>query len=145
MSLTTKTVHQELVLLNKLCPKCGINKPIDEFYNNYSYCKECSSKLNLEYHRKNKKDTNKRHTAWKRGRTEENKELLKEYLGDFTGSKCGIKDECIEIYDFHHIDPSKKKFAIGNGYRKTWEDLKNEVDKCILLCANCHRKEHLCH
>ena len=44
---------------------------------------------------------------------------------------------------FHHIDPSTKSFSVSNGgLEKTWEVLKKELDKCELLCANCHAEEH---
>jgi hypothetical protein len=43
--------------------------------------------------------------------------------------------------EFHHLDPNEKDFSIGG---KSWslERLKKEVDKCILICANCHRELH---
>ena len=50
------------------------------------------------------------------------------------------------VYDFHHIDPSQKQYSISkliSKYSKKNEILiYEEVDKCILLCANCHRKLH---
>ena len=43
--------------------------------------------------------------------------------------------------DFHHIDPSTKEFNISGG-TKAISKLKQEVDKCILVCSNCHREIH---
>lgn len=43
---------------------------------------------------------------------------------------------------FHHQSPEHKDFGIGNGSTKSWEKIKIELDKCILLCANCHAEEH---
>ena len=41
----------------------------------------------------------------------------------------------------HHIDPKTKEFGIGDtGYTKSWEKIRNEADKCVLVCANCHRE-----
>lgn len=67
------------------------------------------------------------------------------YKGDCC-SKCGYK-KCWQSLRFHHIDPSKKEFAIFEsrpGYKKvrSWVKLKQEIDKCILLCANCHFELH---
>ena len=45
-------------------------------------------------------------------------------------------------YDFHHLDPNEKEFVWGQLRNYKWEIIKNELDKCILLCANCHRLEH---
>lgn len=56
-------------------------------------------------------------------------------------SKCGYK-KCDAALEFHHTDPTKKDFAIGNAYVKSWAKIKAEVEKCILVCANCHREIH---
>ena len=48
------------------------------------------------------------------------------------------------VFEFHHDDPSSKEFGIGSELtNKSLEELKAEVDKCQLLCANCHQIEHL--
>lgn len=64
---------------------------------------------------------------------------------DLLGGKCyfcGYK-RCIMALEFHHIDESKKKFGISHkGFTRSWEKLKREVQKCILVCANCHREIH---
>jgi hypothetical protein len=55
---------------------------------------------------------------------------------------CGY-DRCIEALEFHHLDPTQKDFGISHkGYTRSWERVKEEVDKCIMLCANCHREAH---
>ena len=62
-----------------------------------------------------------------------------EYLGNKC-CKCGY-DKCIAALEFHHIDPTTKEFSVGrNGHSRSWERTKKELDKCILLCANCHRE-----
>ena len=45
---------------------------------------------------------------------------------------------------FHHIDPSKKEFTISDSNKMTiaWEKILEEVDKCALLCHNCHGEVH---
>ena len=60
---------------------------------------------------------------------------LVEYKGGEC-EKCGYK-----ALEFHHLDPNKKDFTIGG---KSWsfERLKKEVDKCILVCSNCHKEIH---
>lgn len=53
---------------------------------------------------------------------------------------CGEKDPyCME---FHHLDPSTKKFNIGDALDHKYNDVEDELKKCIVLCANCHRKLH---
>ena len=56
---------------------------------------------------------------------------------------CGYKKN-ISALEFHHLDPDKKSFGID--LRKCscakWERLVEEVKKCVLICANCHRERH---
>ena len=54
---------------------------------------------------------------------------------------CGYS-ECLDAFDFHHKDPSQKDFAIGSGNTKGWSSIRAELNKCLLLCANCHRTLH---
>ena len=53
--------------------------------------------------------------------------------------KCGY-DKNIAALDFHHRDPKKKKFRLGTDAITDWKTRKKELDKCDLLCANCHRE-----
>lgn len=64
-------------------------------------------------------------------------------LVEYKGGKCECcgYSKCIEALEFHHLDPSKKDFQIS-GTSKSFEVLKKEADKCILVCANCHREIH---
>ena len=53
---------------------------------------------------------------------------------------CGEEDHiCI---DFHHIEPEKKSFAISKSTGRSIKSIKEEIEKCVCLCANCHRKLH---
>ncbi len=63
----------------------------------------------------------------------------------YKGGKCVIcgYDKSVEALEFHHIDEKKKLFGIsGQGLTRSWERVRKEADKCILLCANCHRELH---
>ena len=59
---------------------------------------------------------------------------------------CGIEHDGINtpIFDFHHIDPSTKDFSLSsNGLdRNGVERVLEEAEKCVILCANCHRLHH---
>lgn len=54
---------------------------------------------------------------------------------------CGY-DRCLDALEFHHQDPDQKDLGIGTSQRLPWPKVKAELDKCRLLCANCHREEH---
>jgi hypothetical protein len=62
------------------------------------------------------------------------------------GGKCLLcgYDKCIEALEFHHIEPEHKDIGIGKIYSnpKSWDKVVNELKKCILVCANCHREIH---
>ena len=74
-----------------------------------------------------------------------NKEVKLEGIR-YKGGKClhcsieATIDNTI-IFDFHHVDRSTKEFTIAK-FRTNFSKLKDELDKCILLCSNCHRLEH---
>jgi DNA-binding CsgD family transcriptional regulator len=82
------------------------------------------------------KDNNVKSVVHWRIRT---KEKLVEYKGGEC-VECGYK-KCIDALEFHHLDPKEKDFTISG---KSWslEKLKKEVDKCILVCSNCHKEIH---
>ncbi len=55
---------------------------------------------------------------------------------------CGYK-KCTRALTFHHLDPSKKKFGLSaRGITRSWEKTKAELEKCVLLCMNCHMEIH---
>lgn len=70
------------------------------------------------------------------------KKNLKEKLVEYKGGKCEKcgYNKCITALEFHHINPEEKEFNIDG--RSSFEKSKKEVDKCILVCANCHREIH---
>ena len=52
-------------------------------------------------------------------------------------SVCGY-DRCIVNLVFHHVDPSRKAFAISTSTGKSLAAFREEAGKCVLVCANCH-------
>ena len=61
---------------------------------------------------------------------------------EYKGGKCQIcgYSKYPGALDLHHIN-GKKSFGISDkGYTRSWERTKKELDKCILVCANCHRE-----
>lgn len=64
---------------------------------------------------------------------------------EYKGGRCEVcgYDRCIDALEFHHNDLSSKKFGISEkGYTRCWKDVVKELDKCKLICANCHRELH---
>lgn len=103
------------------CVTCG--KP-SKGYN----CRNCQGRMNLKTAQRS------RHT----------KSLAVEYKGGRC-EQCGLIHHVPEVYDFHHRTAGTKEECISNLLRTksiTDEDLLNELDKCILVCRNCHRVIH---
>lgn len=113
-------------MTTKKCSRCNIEKNINEFYaakgRVRNWCKECD-----------KYNTIIRQTVFK--------ELCVEYKGGKC-EKCGY-NKYIGALQFHHKDPSKKDFNISRCKNRVFDDsIKEELDKCNLLCANCHFEIH---
>lgn len=114
----------------KQCSRCSAVKPLNDFYKNrntkdklYTYCKACFDKQN-----------NARRDA------------IKERAILYKGGKCvrcliSYPETPSCVFDFHHRDPSTKED--WKGIRKWgWERVRNEIEKCDLVCSNCHRTIH---
>lgn len=106
------------------CIPCNKQLGPEDFYETkkkYPYCKNCMM-----------------------NQVNERKKILKAACVDHLGSKCKIcsYDACINALEFHHLDPLEKDFQISSVRTIFNEDVKTELDKCILLCANCHRETH---
>lgn len=69
---------------------------------------------------------------------------LKKLAVDYKGGKCqkcGYA-KCLSALHFHHRDPNTKDFSIGGSHCRKWELVRAELDKCELICANCHAEVH---
>lgn len=73
------------------------------------------------------------------------RKLIKKWSLDYKGNKCECcgYNKCIEALEFHHLDPEEKDFNISDrDIKLDWDNIKEELDKCILTCSNCHREIH---
>jgi hypothetical protein len=68
------------------------------------------------------------------------KQRVIRYLGG-SCAHCNYS-KCPAALHVHHLDPSKKEFSIGASRCRKWEAVQGELDKCVLLCANCHAEAH---
>ena len=68
------------------------------------------------------------------------KQALREWKQTLQCARCEeTHPACLE---FHHPDPSRKEFSIAAAGNRALATIQAEAAKCIVLCANCHRKEH---
>lgn len=70
---------------------------------------------------------------------------LRQLACEYKGGQCVVcgYSKCIGALEFHHLNPAKKDFGLSaRGITRSWEKTRKELDKCILICANCHRELH---
>lgn len=124
-------------------------KKINEYYETHTV-EETSNKFSVGTATVVKYTKNKRVKLTKEERRLKNiiavqkrRRKLKKMAVEYKGGCC---QECgyhkyISVLEFHHRDPNEKDFGISTK-TNSWEIIKNELDKCDMLCANCHRELH---
>lgn len=115
----------------KICTKCGRELPIESFYwrnkaqgRRRSECKDC-------------------HNGYVKQKYQEKRQEISELKLKHKCEKCGY-DKCPEALDFHHKDPSQKDERISQmiSNKGNISSVYDEIQKCVCLCANCHREFH---
>jgi hypothetical protein len=69
---------------------------------------------------------------------------LKEMAVEYKGGKCQNPncgyDRYVGALEFHHPNGDKEFGIASKGYTISWERIKQEIDKCVMVCSNCHRE-----
>ncbi len=115
--------------MKKQCKICNELKDTSCFYKRpdrkknqeHSYCRECFNIYCMERWKQKRLDA----LVYKGGKC----------------SECGY-NECNAALEFHHLDPLKKEFDWSKMRLRSKINITKELDKCVLLCSNCHRKLH---
>ena|SRR3990167_8862150 len=103
-------------------------------------------KKRLEYQRNWNKNYYQRNKLSERKRVVKRKKEIAKWFEDYKSQLvckvCG--ERTVICLDFHHLDGKTKDFSLGLARNWGWgiKRLKSEIEKCIVLCANCHRKAH---
>ena len=115
----------------KICTKCGQDLPIDQF--NWRDKSKGTRRADCKFC----------HNNFMKIKYQQKRQEVSQLKLTFKCEKCGY-DKCSEALDFHHKDPNLKDEGvatmISNRYHmdKVWQ----EIQKCVCLCANCHREFH---
>jgi hypothetical protein len=125
-------INGDMVATHKICPKCEIEKTIDNFYvvkrgegKRYNgYCKMCNNFVCANRHRS-----------------------VKTKMIEYKGSKCErcslkLKDSHYSVFEFHHVNKEEKDPKFSRIKCWSWEKIIKELERCMLVCANCHRIIH---
>lgn len=134
-------------MTEKQCSKCNEILPITEFSKNKSkrdgfntYCKSCMKTIRKKHYENNKKVIiEKQRNINKKVRLEKRKFLLT-YLNNNPCVDCGEPDPI--VLEFDHVDPETKLSTISKmiSDNVSLEKIKEEIRKCEIRCANCHRR-----
>ena len=127
----------------KICTQCNVAKDATNFFKRHqskdglcSACKECCNARTAVARKKKNKQYNDAKFKYRRKK----KDFFLEWKREKGCHFCGETfPQCLEL---HHLDPSKKDFVPSQLTTGNWERFLAEAQKCILVCANCHRKVH---
>jgi hypothetical protein len=130
----------------KVCNHCKQELPIDTFAWRYkdkgvkqNTCKPCMRAQSKAWYNANKEH----HIGRTRTRRRYNAEEIKKFIFSLNLSCVQCGEDHPAVLDFHHVDPTTKDGGVGRMmWEQTPERVKAEMDKCIVLCSNCHRKHH---
>ena len=137
-----KGISQLVGTDKKICNVCGEIKLLSAFHPNKrcsggvtGTCRDCECASRKAWYARYRD----KQQALENARNHARKvEIVKQF-----GGKChdcsGVFPVC--AYDFHHLDPTKKDIGISNILRNK-KKMAVELEKCILLCSNCHRIRH---
>ena len=108
---------EPIILKNHICTVCS--RDLGENLKNHTKCNTCVTRLR--------------------------RLRIKIKAVAYKGGKCEIcgYDKHLAALDFHHLDPTEKDFTVTTSkHSYSWVTIQKELDKCTLLCSNCHRIEH---
>ena len=130
----------------KQCNHCLEWKDEEEF--NWRYkslgvrhptCRECAHKFNKNYFEGNAKE---KHLKQVKERKIAAREVSQQYIWDYLSihpcTQCGESDSV--VLEFHHVEDKGKEISVMAAGGYLVETIQREIDRCIVLCANCHRK-----
>lgn len=133
--------------MTRLCPGCGETRALSEF--NWKdrakgkpqvYCKECSRRYLRDHYERNRPYYVRKARVRNRAVRRSLLDRVLEYLSTHPCIDCGEADPV--VLDFDHVDPATKSFditaKIGNG--GAWRTIEAEIAKCVVRCANDHRR-----
>ena len=126
------------------CGRCGELKPVEEFAwrrkkkgERHNYCRPCHSDYHREHYLANKQRYIAQAAAHKAKTRLDRTTRLLEYFRTHPCLDCGETDPV--VLEFDHL--RDKAFAIGQALdRYSWARVLAEIEKCEVVCANCHRR-----
>ncbi|MBI4037158.1 hypothetical protein HY385_01925 [Candidatus Daviesbacteria bacterium] len=128
----------------KICTECKQEKPLDQYDQKRgklrSNCKACVSKYTKQHYKNNKEYYLKKATINRKSARERLRKFLFEYYSTHSCVDCGESNPI--VLEFDHIQRQNKYSNIARMANRalSLERIKNEIAKCEVVCANCHKK-----
>lgn len=130
-------------LIDKVCRKCGETKPLSAYHPNkqcrggvIATCRDCTIK-------RVKKWIDGHANVYREKINQRNRDRKREIV-DYFGDKCFDCQVTYPqyVYEFHHLDSTQKD--VNPSKALTWSEdrMWTELNKCVMLCANCHKVRH---
>lgn len=111
---------------------------------NFRICNDCNRELDLNcfYVSKKKRSWTCKNCTRRKSKEFYDKKVsaVAEYKSNCGCAKCG--ETRPYVLEFHHRDPSQKDYTIANRARASLEAIMSEIQKCVILCSNCHQSFH---
>ena len=136
-----------LPLVSNTCKKCG-----NEMKRAWSKTESGKRILSLSRSKRKRGEAARNSTKRYGKKVSDHGKILKKIALDYKGgpkcSRCGLEDECLSVFEFHHRDSTEKKIPIATWLRKRplgSDDISgilSELDKCDVVCSNCHKRIH---
>ena len=126
----------------KTCGMCKEEESLDKFCkdkskpNGFGRCKACQKIMAKKHYDKNSLVYKNRQEV----RRKEHQQKVQKIKELKKCNECG--DDRHYVLDFHHKNPKDKSFGIGENLSCNFEKILGEIDKCIVLCSNCHKEFH---
>jgi hypothetical protein len=126
----------------KRCNSCKQEKSLDDFNRKdkgyQPFCRGCQSTWFKDHYAANKNSYKKRIYSYRKSQQLINRQKMLEYLIDKKCVDCDESDPM--VLDFDHCD-DKEKNVSALVARATWKKVSAEIQKCVIRCANCHRRK----
>tara|TARA_R100000808_G_C2145995_1_gene153866 strand:+ start:1922 stop:2380 length:459 start_codon:yes stop_codon:yes gene_type:complete len=132
----------------KKCSECKRTLDISKFNwklrlenKRSSKCKRCTNEYSRKHYQNNREVYKRRVKKSTERYKKYGRKLIYEFKLSNPCTTCGESNPV--VLEFHHLDPKTKRDDISNmathGYSA--KSIEEEIEKCIILCANCHRKK----
>jgi hypothetical protein len=134
-------IVESTTLSYRICSRCKASKPITDFNFRsratdvrHIYCRECGKKFTRSHYRRNKRQYLDRNMRAKKERREYLRQVKSRPCAD-----CGVQYPYY-VMDFDHREGEEKIFELNRVVYVTMRAVKREIEKCDVVCSNCHRE-----